>query len=306
MPWGEVKGEVLGDPSAKKSVLCIHGWLDNLVSFYPLSKHLSDFRMVCIDLPGHGHSDPFPPGANYSMSDGLLVIKRVQDELDLFNAPLMGHSLGAGMCWWFAAAFPDRVSRLIALDLIGFGPVPVHKHVSKTRRSVEMADDLARKSASHKLPTYSLEDAVGRAFTANRLIHGEGSISRESVEKLLQRGLREVEPGKFTWRADLRLRMTSPVNLVLDQVEHVASKIDCPHLIVKALESPYYMSDEVAERVLHIYRNNNPDFVLAEVLGGHHVHMDDADRVAKIVGKFLRKDFKGKGSEEKENPRINF
>ena len=80
---------------------------------------------------------------------------------------------------------------------------------------------------------YGYEDAVQRAFLANQLIHGSDSISKESVEILMKRGLRQLEDGLYTWNTDLRLRVPSFFNLLEEQAEHYVLNIECPHLIVK-------------------------------------------------------------------------
>ena len=83
------------------------------------------------------------------------------------------------------------------------------------------------------LPSYEHDDAVARAFLANQLIHGTDSISRDSVNILMERGLRRMEDGLYTWNTDLRLRVPSFFNLLEEQAEHYVSNIACPHLIVK-------------------------------------------------------------------------
>jgi len=217
----------------------------------------------------------------------------------------MGHSMGAGAAGWYAATFPERVKKLIMLDLISFGPVALKKQASATRKSVKMAlevhDTLREKK---RLPMYSFDDAVGRAYMANTLLHGQDSISRESVRLLMDRGLRKVDQNGeslFTWNADLRLRIPSPVNLTLEQCQHYAAQIDCPHLLVKAEDSPTYMSEDSAEKILKTYALNNPDFEYRKLAGGHHVHMNQPEVVATEVNRFLEKEFAMKGTESKEN-----
>lgn len=58
--------------------------------------------------------------------------------------------MGAGVSSWFAATFPEHVSRLIMLDLIAFGPMPVKKQVRATRKSVEQAVNVHDKLESVK------------------------------------------------------------------------------------------------------------------------------------------------------------
>lgn len=43
------------------------------------------------------------------------------------------------------------------------------------------------------------------------------------------------------------------LNVVLFQVEAYALGIKCPLLVIKASNSPYYMSEEIAERLIKIY-----------------------------------------------------
>ena len=72
----------------------------------------------------------------------------------------------------------------------------------------------------------------------------------------------------------------------------------------QAFDSPFYMSEDVAARLVKVMRNNNPDFVYETLAGGHHVHMDSPGEVAAIVNNFLGRPFDNSGSEEKEN--MNF
>ena len=85
------------------------------------------------------------------------------------------------------------------------------------------------------------------------------------------------------------------------QVEAYASSIKCPLLVIKASNSPYYMSEEIAERLLRIYINTNPNFEFREVEGGHHVHLNNPERVAPLIVRFLAKKLTDDGTEEKQN-----
>ena len=132
----------------------------------------------------------------------------------------MGHSMGAGLSAFFTSVFPERVERLVMLDLVGFAAFPAEKLSAATRKSVEaslktfalLADPAKRE------PSYEYVDAVGRAFMANQMLNGEGSITREAVETLMTRGLRKNEDGTFSWTADLRIRIPLPFFLSAEQV----------------------------------------------------------------------------------------
>ena len=84
-------------------------------------------------------------------------------------------------------------------------------------------------------------------------------------------------------------------------MEAFASGIKCPLMVVKASDSPYYMSEEIAERLIKIYINNNPNFEFKEVEGGHHVHLNSPEKIAPLILRFFNKKFTDDGSEDKEN-----
>ena len=82
----------------------------------------------------------------------------------------------------------------------------------------------------------------------------------------MSRGLRKIgerENGEelFTWSSDLRIRIPSPFNVVPEQVEQYAEQVQCPLLIIKATDSPWYMSEEHAKRILKSYINHNPYWI---------------------------------------------
>jgi len=290
---GTIAGKVWG--SGPHPILAVHGWLDNCGSFDPIIPRLplDKFHVIAVDLPGHGFSQKHPPGMSYTITDGLVLIKKTQEHFGLKRSVCMGHSMGGGMCGMFAATFPE--------------PLPMRKHVRATRRSVKMHmkyTDLLHNTPEGKIPRYSYEDAVQRAFLANQLIHGSDSISKESVKILMKRGLRQLGDGLYTWNTDLRLRVPSFFNLLEEQAEHYVSNIECPHLIVKASDSPFYMPEDAAMRLIKVMINNNPNFVYETLDGGHHCHMDSPDDVASVVNSFLGRTFDKNGSEEKRN--VNF
>lgn len=72
-----------------------------------LAKH---FRVICIDLPGHGQSDCF--GYVHSMDLMAKAAKAVMDKLRLKKYVLVGHSMGGYAALAFAELFPEQVKGL--------------------------------------------------------------------------------------------------------------------------------------------------------------------------------------------------
>ena len=158
-----------------------------------------------------------------------------------------------------------------------------------------------------QISNFCLTDAVARAYMANQFAHGQDSITQNGVETLMKRGLIEIEGSdKVTWSADLRLRVPATFNALEEQVEHYATNIKCPMLLLKASGSHWYMQEEIAKRIIKTYMNHNPNFEMHKVQGGHHVHLDEPQKVIDLVNPFLLKtDFQIE-DESKKDKQENF
>ena len=117
-PLGRIAGLHAGMPGAPR-VLALHGWLDNAASFLPLAPFLDGIELVAIDMPGHGRSAHLPAGADYAFAGALANLLDVADTLGWDRFGLLGHSMGGAIASLLAAACPERVTRLLAIDAIG-------------------------------------------------------------------------------------------------------------------------------------------------------------------------------------------
>ena len=76
VPWGCIRGLQFGDPSGHPW-LGLHGWLDNAATWQSLAPYLPEnVRLVALDLPGHGQSDPLPQGVHYHDLEHVAHIHR--------------------------------------------------------------------------------------------------------------------------------------------------------------------------------------------------------------------------------------
>jgi 3-oxoadipate enol-lactonase len=69
------------------------------------------FRVVRMDLPGHGASEP--PSGPLAMRDYADRVKEAMDELRIERAAIVGLSLGGMIAQAFALAYPDRLNALV-------------------------------------------------------------------------------------------------------------------------------------------------------------------------------------------------
>ncbi len=91
------------NPGGSPCVLFLHGWLDHAHGFDWLCDALPPaWRTICLDFRGHGLSGHLPRGALYNYTDYLADVDGTFDELQIYSAHLVGHSLGGSVALIYA------------------------------------------------------------------------------------------------------------------------------------------------------------------------------------------------------------
>jgi pimeloyl-ACP methyl ester carboxylesterase len=92
-----------------------HWWLENIPA---LARH---HRVIAVDLPGFGQSEPLPPPAE--MATHAHTVLDLLDQLGIESATVSGHSMGGLVALEMFIADPRRVRNLILVDAGGV-PMP--------------------------------------------------------------------------------------------------------------------------------------------------------------------------------------
>ncbi|MBA6290900.1 alpha/beta hydrolase [Colwellia sp. MB3u-70] len=252
-------------------LLCLHGWLDNAASFQPLMPYLSNYHVIAIDWPGHGLSDHRGADAHYHFLDW------VYDLISLFRSQqwqaidIIGHSMGGMVASTFAAAFPEHVKSLTLIDCIGVltsDEATTTKQLRKGLLSRLTRDNKAKKYHTH----------LNSAVAARVLV---SDLSTDNATLIVKRGIEQTEAG-FIWRADIRLRSTSPYRFTLAQAERLVADISTP---VQLLYGSKGM--EMVTKGLKCFGPLFKNLQVHELIGGHHVHMEQAEQAAKLINTFI-------------------
>jgi pimeloyl-ACP methyl ester carboxylesterase len=102
------------------AVLMLHGFGSSLHTWEPWAQELSkDLRVIRIDLPGSGLSNPDPDG-DYADNHTIQIILALLDQLKVNKISVIGHSMGGRIAWTLAATHPERVSKLVLISPDGF------------------------------------------------------------------------------------------------------------------------------------------------------------------------------------------
>jgi pimeloyl-ACP methyl ester carboxylesterase len=178
----------------ERTVVLVHGVNDQAGTWSAVTPKLKkDFRLVAIDLPGHGESGPKTgPLPMRSMIDALAAVIDRESP----NAPvvLVGNSMGGWVSILYASEHPERVAQLVLEDASG------------------MAWDLRH------VPLFPKDR--DEALKLLRLVHGpDAKIPDYLIDAVLNAKdmpqKRVLEAGILDWIVDTRLpKLTMPVTLI--------------------------------------------------------------------------------------------
>ena len=275
IPLGRIAALRWGEPGLPR-VLALHGWLDNAASFVPLAAHLPGIDLVAIDLPGHGRSVHLPPGADYSFAGAMHNVLDVADALGWERFALLGHSMGAGIASLLAAACPQRVERLLAIEALGALPEAPENTVPRLREAVAATRALPGK----RLRTFAeLEPAI-RARVNGKVV----AVGEAAARLLVARGTRQVDGG-WEWSSDPRLTLPTMVRMTEAQVRALIAGIECDTRVIYADPPQPYLPEP--RRSAHAALLPRGELVVLP--GSHHLHMEQPAAVAAAIGDFLRR-----------------
>jgi pimeloyl-ACP methyl ester carboxylesterase len=163
-------------------VVLLHGYLESSEVWNGFEKKLaSKFRIISIDLPGHGLSDVY--GETHTMEFMAAAIRKLLDKLDIIKVCLVGHSLGGYVALAFLELFPEYLSGYSLFHSQPFPDTP--EALEKRRREIAIVkagkkdlmypDNVTNMFATSNLVKFS--DALQRSKDLASGIKGEGIIA---------------------------------------------------------------------------------------------------------------------------------
>ena len=259
-------------------LLLVHGGRDHCRNWDWAAEALrGDYRIIAPDLRGHGDSSWFVGGA-YAMADYVYDIAQLVHRKGLAPVAVIGHSLGGSIALHYAGVYPETVKALVAIE--GLGPSPAQIAARKARpidnRLREWID--TQRGLSGRLPRRypTLEDACRRMQEANP------RLTEAQARHLTVHGANQNEDGSYSWKFDNYSRADRPVGIDPEESFRLWSRIRCPTLLVRGLES-WVGDPEEDGRAAHFRKARFVDVAGA----GHWVHHDRLDEFLGLVRGFL-------------------
>lgn len=254
------------------AVMFLHGWLDHSHSFDWVLEHLPDpWRVILLDFRGMGRSAHVPSGGFYSFPDYLLDVETTLDAMGLNEVHLVGHSLGGIVSTAYAASRPLRVKSITLIESLGPAGGPPEGALERLRGFL---DDAHRPPRRKRYA--SLEEA------AARLRENNSSLTEAASLHLARYGT-EPSEGGVVFRFDPLHRRRFGHGFDEAQWLAILSAVTCP---VQVLHGSHGLTfdDAQAKARLAALRSPRPH----TLSGGHHVHMEQPEAVARALSHFIR------------------
>ena len=225
-------------------------------------------HILTLDHRGHGDSD-WSPHNHYHLHDYYEDLRAVMDARELEPFDLIGHSLGARVALLYTHLHPERVRRLVLVDM-GAG---LPRMIGKTDFSRVTETPPPQDFASHAEAT----EYLGALLKLG---------PRELIEESVRHGMRKLANGRFTWKYDPALGgppQPRPEAREWDLWE-AARGIDCPTLLLHG-EYSKVVTPDIVERMRHEMPNCRTEQIDH---AGHALFTDQPLAFAESVARFFR------------------
>jgi len=263
------RGLVWGNPS-DPLVFAIHGWLDNALSFVRLAPLLEGYRVLSIDLSGHGFSSHRSPDANYHIWDDVPQLLSIVEQLGVESLHVVGHSRGAAVAGAFAVALEEKCASLSMLDGM------ISRSFENDNGAELFIGSIAERKKYMARPPRIFPDVED--FINSRSRYG---FTRENAELLVPRALRQVDGG-WLLLSDPKLFGSSTVKLSEEASNSFYRAIKCPVTAITG-DKGFFTSDDAQAKIAGIGELVEA-FYPVIVPGPHHFHMEgDLHALAEML-----------------------
>ncbi len=239
-------------------LIILHGLFGSLENWRTLSRAFSGcYRVYALDQRNHGDS---PHSAEFNYAALANDVLEFMEQQRLASAYLLGHSMGGKAAMQVALEHPDRVDKLVVVDIAPKGYPRGHDAIFDALYSIQPGDFQRRRDIDAALAA-KIPDTALRQFLLKNLAHDAN--------------------GAFQWKIGL-----DEIYRHYDEIARgigARGKFEKPTLFIRGERSEYIREgDEGAIKALFPYSR-----IVAVPGVGHWIHVEARRRFARIVLTFL-------------------
>jgi esterase len=239
-------------------LIILHGLFGSLENWHTIGRRLAErFRVVAVDQRNHGRS---PHSAEMTYPLMAQDVLELMQKLGLSNTFLLGHSMGGKTAMQLALLHPERVRKLVVVDISPRHYSPRHGQIFAGLLSLD-------------LNAFHTRQQMEEALTP--------SIPELNVRRFLLKSVARTPTGGFHWKINLRD--------IFDNYAHIRAAISGsapftkPTLFIRGELSEYIRDEDTA-----LVRQLFPEAEFQTIAqAGHWVHAEAPDAFQALVLKFL-------------------
>jgi esterase len=246
------------DYGSGPAVIILHGLFGTLDNWQTIARMLGEhFTVFILDQRNHGRS-PHSDVMNYeAMAEDLRLFMETHG---IYEAHIIGHSMGGKVAMQFALYYPDFVKKLVVLDIVPKKYAGGHEDIFKAL----MGLDLAVMKTRDEVQTYLMAKL-------------EGDLSEVLF---LMKDLTRTPEGSFEWKMNLPV-LNANYPTLMDAV--YGADFMGPTLFVRGSKS-HYVQDSDMPLILELF----PEAELDTIEGaGHWIHADKPHELLEVLMRFL-------------------
>ena len=250
------------DQGRGRPLVILHGLFGTLDNWQSLARRWATeagLRVISVDLRNHGRSFHSPEHTYALMA---------QDVLDLFDhlqlgadATLMGHSMGGKVAMRLALDHPERLAKLIVVD------------IAPRFSDMEHQDDIVAGLQAVDFTTCTNRQEADAALA--------GYVPNVGTRQFLLKNLYRTEDSTFAWR--INLKVLAAQLAAIGEATTSAAPFLKPTLFIRGGKSDYITTEDKLHGIPALFPNSQ---VATVVDAGHWVHAEKPEEIFEMVKTF--------------------
>jgi esterase len=241
-------------------IIILHGIFGSSDNWLTQAKILSSkYRVLSLDLRNHGqspHVDEFDYPSMVADLDEFIAQQNIQDPI------IIGHSMGGKVAMNFALAHPEKLQRLIVVDIAPKAYDLGHYVIMDGLKAVPIDRLTTRNEADQALAAY---------------------VDEPDVRQFLLKNLQRQPQGGFKWKLNLPVVDRNLPKIGYDL--QYPGKVEKPVLFIRGGRSKYIL-DEDLPRIKEIF----PSAELVTLDTGHWVQAEKPQEFVDVVQGWLARE----------------